>query len=171
MVRYMLCVTLPVMITGMLGEVGRHNGWWWPNSWLWWRHNKEIRIILPFCAENSLVTGEFPSQRPLAWSSDVLFDLPLNQQLSKHWNRRWFETSSRSALIMTSGRMGKDAYLVSHQSTEKWLQIKCVHVFQNAFTTITVTIRTMYVNNLAFATLLPVAIASLISRKKYDNAM
>ena len=40
---------------------------------------------------NSPVTGEFPSQKPVARSFDVFFDLRLNQQLSEQWRRRWFE--------------------------------------------------------------------------------
>ena len=37
-----------------------------------------------------------PTQRPLTRCFDVLFDLHLNQQLSKHWGRRLFEKLSRS---------------------------------------------------------------------------
>ena len=37
--------------------------------------------LLAFCAGKSPVTGEFPSQRPVAWSFDVLFDLRLNKRL------------------------------------------------------------------------------------------
>ena len=40
--------------------------------------------LLAICAENSPVTGEFPAQRPLTQSFDVLFDLRLNKRLSKH---------------------------------------------------------------------------------------
>ena len=39
--------------------------------------------LLAMCAGNSQVTGEFPSQRPMAQSFDVFFDLHLNKQLSK----------------------------------------------------------------------------------------
>ena len=47
------------------------------------------------CAGNSPVTDEFPSQRPVTRSFDVLLDL--NKRLSKQssWGW-WFETSSRS---------------------------------------------------------------------------
>ena len=37
------------------------------------------------CAGNSLVTGEFPAQRPVTRSFDVFFDLHLNKPLSKQW--------------------------------------------------------------------------------------
>ena len=49
-----------------------------------------------------LLCGEFtghrwiPTQRPVTRRFDVFFDLHLNQQLSQHWRRRWFETPSRS---------------------------------------------------------------------------
>ena len=39
--------------------------------------------LLALCAGNSLVTGEFPAQRPVTRSFDVFFDLDLNKQLSK----------------------------------------------------------------------------------------
>ena len=40
--------------------------------------------------------GEFPAQRPVTWSFDVLFDLHLNKRLSKLSWGWWFETPSRS---------------------------------------------------------------------------
>ena len=42
------------------------------------------------------VTGEFPSQRPVTRSFDVVFDLRLNTRLNKQSRRRWSETPSRS---------------------------------------------------------------------------
>ena len=53
-------------------------------------------ILLAFCAGNSLVTGEFPSQRLVTRGFDVFFDLRLNTWLSKQSRPRWFETQSRS---------------------------------------------------------------------------
>ena len=65
--------------------------------WPWWRHQIEaFSALLVFCAVNSPVTGEFPAQRPVTRGFDVFFDLHLNQQLSKQWRRRWFESPSRS---------------------------------------------------------------------------
>ena len=58
--------------------------------------NGNTSALLAFCAGNSLVTAEFPAQRPVTWRFDALFDLRLNQQLCKQWRRRWFETASRS---------------------------------------------------------------------------
>ena len=52
--------------------------------------------LLAFCAGNSPVTGEFPTQRPVTRSFDVFFDLRLNKQLSKQSWGWWFETPSRS---------------------------------------------------------------------------
>ena len=48
--------------------------------------------LLALCAGNSPVTGEFPTQRPVTRSFDVLFDLLLNKRLSKQSWGWWFET-------------------------------------------------------------------------------
>ena len=50
--------------------------------------------LLTICAGNSPVTGEFPSQRPVARSFDIFFDLCLNKQLSKRPWGWWFEMPS-----------------------------------------------------------------------------
>ena len=50
--------------------------------------------LLAICAGNSPVTGEFPAQRPVTRSFDVLFDLRLNKRLSKQPWGWWFETLS-----------------------------------------------------------------------------
>ena len=74
------------------------------NVSIWWRHHGPFvsslllqmlchlmmtpsngnifRVTGPFCG-NSPVTGEFPSQRPVARSLNVFFDLRLNKLLSK----------------------------------------------------------------------------------------
>ena len=51
-----------------------------------WKH------FLALCAGNSLVTGEFPAQRPVTRSFDGFFDLRLNKRLSKQPWGWWFET-------------------------------------------------------------------------------
>ena len=62
----------------------------------WWRHQMEtFSSLLAICAGNSLVTGEFPAQRPVTRRLDVFFDLRLNKRLSKQWRGWWFETPSR----------------------------------------------------------------------------
>ena len=49
-----------------------------------WHHQVDtFSMLLALCARYSLVTGEFPSQRPVTWGFDVLFDLHLNKQLGK----------------------------------------------------------------------------------------
>ena len=64
--------------------IGR--AWWlW---YTWWRHQMEtFSALLAICvgefAGNSQVPGEFPTQRPVTQSFDVLFDLRLNKRLSK----------------------------------------------------------------------------------------
>ena len=61
----------------------------------WWRHQMEtFSALLDICAGNSLVTGEFPSQRPVTRSFDVFFDLHLDKRLSKQSWGWWFETPS-----------------------------------------------------------------------------
>ena len=58
---------------------------------------KTSSALLALCVGNSPpVTGEFPSQRPVARSFGVFFDLCLNKRLNKQSRRRWFETPSRS---------------------------------------------------------------------------
>ena len=62
----------------------------------WWRHQMEtFSALLAFCAGNSPVTGEFPSQRPVTQSFDVFFDLCLTKRLSKRSWGWWFETPWR----------------------------------------------------------------------------
>ena len=61
----------------------------------WWRHQLETySTLLAICAGILAVAGEFPSQRPVAWSFDVFFDLRLNKRLSKPSRWWWFETPS-----------------------------------------------------------------------------
>ena len=50
-----------------------------------------FRVTGPLCG-NSPVKGEFPEQRSVTRSFDVLFDLRQNKMLSKWWWCWWFET-------------------------------------------------------------------------------
>ena len=59
------------------------------------QYDETFSALLAICADNSSVTGEFPSQRPVTRSFDVFFDLRLNKQLSKQWRGWWFETPWR----------------------------------------------------------------------------
>ena len=54
----------------------------------------EYVFVLKKCQKkmNLPVTGEFPAQRPVTWSFDVLFDLRLNKRLSKQSWGWWFGT-------------------------------------------------------------------------------
>ena len=65
-------------------------------SWhSWWRHQMEtFSALLAICAENSPVTGEFHTQRPVTRSFDVFFDLCPNERLSKQSWGWWFGTLS-----------------------------------------------------------------------------
>ena len=59
-----------------------------------WKHFPRYWSFV--CVGNSLVTGEFPSQRPVTRSFNIFFDLTLNKRLSKQSIRPWFETPSGS---------------------------------------------------------------------------
>ena len=63
---------------------------------LWRQQMETFSALLALCAGNSLVTGEFPSRRPVTRSFDVFFDLRLIKWLSKQTRSRWSETPSRS---------------------------------------------------------------------------
>ena len=52
--------------------------------------------LLAICAGNRPVPGEFPAQRPVTQSFDILFDLRPNKRLSKQSRGWWFETPSSS---------------------------------------------------------------------------
>ena len=46
------------------------------SRFIWWRHQMEsFSALLVFCAGNSPIPGEFPSQRPVTRNFDVFFDL------------------------------------------------------------------------------------------------
>ena len=52
----------------------------------WWRHQMEtFSALLALCAENSPVTGEFPSQMAVTRSFDVFFHLCLNKRHRAHY--------------------------------------------------------------------------------------
>ena len=61
----------------------------------WWHNQMEtFSALLANSAWNSLVTDEFPAQRPVRQSFDVFFGLHLNEWLSKQWWGWWFEMPS-----------------------------------------------------------------------------
>ena len=50
----------------------------------WWHHQMEtFSALLSICAENSPITGEFPSSRTVTRGFDVFFHLCLNKRLNK----------------------------------------------------------------------------------------
>ena len=61
-----------------------------------------FRVTGPLCGEFT-GPGEFPTQRPVTQSFDVLFDLGLNKPLSKQLWGWWFETPSRSLWCHCNG--------------------------------------------------------------------
>ena len=76
----------------------------WPGD-AWWRHKMEtFSALLALCAGNSLVTGEFPTQRSVTRSFDVFFDLRLNKWLNKRSWVWWFETLSCSLWRHCNGK-------------------------------------------------------------------
>ena len=48
--------------------------------WTWCHQMETFSVLLALCEGNPLVTGEFPSQRPVTRSFDVFFDLCLNNR-------------------------------------------------------------------------------------------
>ena len=79
-----------------------------------WRHQMDtFSALLAFCAGNSPVTGEFPTQMPVTRGFDVFFDLRLNEQLSKQSWGWWFETPLCSLWRQCNDHeLDADAYMV-----------------------------------------------------------
>ena len=70
----------------------------------WWHHLMEIfSVLLALCAGTSLVTSEFPTQRPVMQNFDVFFDLCLNKWLSKQSWGWWFEMPLHSLWCHCNG--------------------------------------------------------------------
>ena len=68
-----------------------------PVSASWWRHKMEtFSALMAFSDGNLPVTGEMPSQRPVARSFGVFCDLRLNKRMRKQSRGWWSETPSRS---------------------------------------------------------------------------
>ena len=89
MIKYMY--TIPIK-DGVCIYISKKNH----EATTWWHHQMEsFSALLALCEGNSLVTGEFPTQRPVTRGFDVFFDLRLNKRLSKQSWGWWFRTSSR----------------------------------------------------------------------------
>ena len=65
-----------------------------------------LSALLALCEENSPVTGEFLSQRPVTRSFDTFFDLSLNTRWSERSWGWWFETPSRPIWRHCNGSPG-----------------------------------------------------------------
>ena len=77
--------------------------------------------LLAICAGNSLVPGEFSTQRSVTRSFDVFFDLRLHKRLSKQSGSWWFAT-----LLRPLWRLCNDIIFLPiwrHQSMEKLLSL------------------------------------------------
>ena len=78
-----------------------------------------FRVTGPLCGEFT-GPGEFPTQRPVTRSFDVLFDLRLNKRLSKQPWGWWFETPSwslwRQRNVITAGN-----YVSEWTTVQYWL--------------------------------------------------
>ena len=67
------------------------------HAWTWWsRQMITFSALMALCEENSLVTGGFPSHKPVIRSFDVFFDLRQNKLFIKQSRCQWFEMPSSS---------------------------------------------------------------------------
>ena len=77
--------------------------------------------LLAFCAGNSLVTGEFPAQRPVTRGFDVFYDLRLNKRLSN--NREagdlWRHRGHYDVTVMHDFAIGRG--VICRQRGTSWL--------------------------------------------------
>ena len=87
-----------------------------------------FRVTGPFCGEFT-GPGEFPTQRPVARSFDVYFDLRLNKRLCKQSWGWWFET-----LLCPLWRHSNDVMPTTNAQLrlEMWTTYYCKMVSYNA---------------------------------------
>ena len=86
--------------------------------------------LLALCAGNSSVTGEFPSQRPVAGSFGVFFGLCLNKRLSEQSRGWWFETLSNSLWCHCNVPRGRIPTIYIHLSVLKWQKTQMYFIFR-----------------------------------------
>ena len=90
----------------------------------WWRQQmKTFSASLALCATNSPLTGEFPSQWPVARNFNAFLDLCLNKRISKQ-SRRWCLRRHRAHYVVT--RILGRTILVSNRPTFCWTMHFCV---------------------------------------------
>ena len=75
---------------------------------------KTFSAFLALCAGNSSFTGKFPSQRPVARSFDIFFDLRLNKRLSKQSWGWWFETPSHHYAVIVIPHCMQCCFKMNH---------------------------------------------------------
>ena len=85
--------------------------------------NGTFSALLTLCAENSVVTGEFPSQRPLTRNFEVFFDLHLKTRVSKQSRRWWFEKPSRSFWRTVMSLVHCEGHL-----PVEWPEMQCLNI-------------------------------------------
>ena len=97
----------------------------------WWRHQMEtFSALLALCAGNSLVTGEFPSQRPATRSFGVFFDLRLKKRLSKQswgwWLGRYRAQYELTVMFLVVAVISITATLRGHRGISNHRQLDCL---------------------------------------------
>ena len=78
-----------------------------------------FRVTGPLCGEFT-GPGEFPTQRPVTRSFDVIFDLRLNKRLSKQPRGWWFETLLRSLWRHRNAKEAGSENVCVHDDVIKW---------------------------------------------------
>ena len=109
-----------IIIMILFTNVFENKVWYWhsqfPHSW--WRYQMEMfSASLALYAENSPITREFPTQRPVTRSFDVFFDLRLNKRLSIQSWGWWLEIPSRSLWCHCNGNC---RFFQTQISTSNW---------------------------------------------------
>ena len=91
-----------------------------------WKH---LPRYWPFVRgiHRSPVTGEFPTQGPVTWSVDVLFDLRPNKRLSKQWGGWWYETHRAHYDVIV---MNDDYYTKAHTIINTAHITDCQHIIK-----------------------------------------
>ena len=88
-IRRPFCLGLDVLSRIIAMKTGTEKRW---PMYPWCRHQMEtFSALLAICEVKPLVTGGFPSQRPVTWSCYVFFGLCLNKCLSKQSRCQWFQ--------------------------------------------------------------------------------
>ena len=166
--RYVLCAILLRMIAGMSGKQGRHNGCWCPNSLPWWRYQMQKNPrYWTFVRGIQRSTVNYPEMGQ--WRGALTFslicpwanswtntgaagDLWRHRAQRSVWHQEgWGRTPTMWAIIVPRNDWNSNVYFVPNHHDNG-------HNLND-------------VNNLALTTPLPIAIASLISCKKDDDAL